>query len=510
MKDNNKKSSNTNNSNDFQSDFKKNDGFDKDDLSYKLKNNPKGEFLKKDNGFKPFNKENGNSFKPRFEGNDRDNRNKRNDDGGLKPFNRENGNSFKPRFEGNDRDNRNKRNDDGGFKPFNRENGNSFKPRFEGNDRDNRNNRNDDGGFKPFNRENGNSFKPRFEGNDRDNRNNRNDDGGFKPFNRENGNSFKPKFEGNDRFNDNDNGRRKEHFKLDDEKPRRESKSNYKPKYDPEVKTNNKGFKPFDSKSSFKQKSDRKRLPKSSNLPLENGEIRLNKHIAQSGICSRREADELIKKGVVTVNGKVIMEMGFKVKPEDKVQYEGKTILAEPFVYILMNKPKDFITSTDDEKDRKTVIDLLTDRVQERVFPVGRLDRNTTGVLLITNDGELTQILTHPSFNIKKIYHAVLDKKMTAKDLEKMVEGFELEDGFVNADAVAFVESEDKRHVGIEIHSGKNHIVKRMFEHLGYMVEKLDRVSFGSFTKKDLPRGKWRHITNYELASIMKMKEKNS
>jgi 23S rRNA pseudouridine2605 synthase len=278
-------------------------------------------------------------------------------------------------------------------------------------------------------------------------------------------------------------------------------KKKFKPTYDPEVKNNNKPFKDF--------KPARKRVSEKIKTPLEPGEIRLNRYVAQSGICSRREADELIKKGLVSVNDNLVTEMGYKVKPNDTVKYQGKIILSEPFVYIVMNKPKDFITTTEDDKGRKTVMDLLVDKVQERVFPIGRLDRNTTGVLLITNDGELAQMLTHPSFEIKKVYHVVLDKKVSQKDLDSLVEGIELEDGVVHADAVAYVESDDKRHVGIELHSGKNRIVRRMFEHLGYDVEKLDRVSFGSFTKKDLPRGKWRHLNNYEIASILKMKEGN-
>jgi len=277
-------------------------------------------------------------------------------------------------------------------------------------------------------------------------------------------------------------------------------KKPFRPKYDPEIKL----------KKTYKdrQEKDYRERKKALTEPEPKDSIRLNKYIANSGICSRREADELIQEGHVTVNGEVLKEMGHKVKPTDKVQFKGKTILPEPYVYILMNKPKDFITTTDDDKGRKTVMDLLADKVQERVYPIGRLDRNTTGVLLITNDGEVSQKLTHPSFEIKKVYHAELDKKMSNTDLDKLVEGFELEDGFVHADAAAFVEVDDKKHVGIEIHSGKNRVVRRMFEHLGYEVEKLDRISFGIFTKKDLPRGKWRHLSQSEVGFLMKLKVK--
>ena len=277
-------------------------------------------------------------------------------------------------------------------------------------------------------------------------------------------------------------------------------KKPFRPKYDPEIKT----------KRTYKdrQEKDYRERKKALTEPEPKDSIRLNKYIANSGICSRREADELIQEGHVTVNGEVVKEMGHKVKPTDKVQFKGKTILPEPYVYILMNKPKDFITTTDDDKGRKTVIDLLADKIKERVYPIGRLDRNTTGVLLITNDGEVSQKLSHPSFEIKKVYHAELDKKMSNTDLDKLVEGFELEDGFVHADAAAFVEVDDKKHVGIEIHSGRNRVVRRMFEHLGYEVEKLDRISFGIFTKKDLPRGKWRHLSQSEVGFLMKLKVK--
>lgn len=278
-----------------------------------------------------------------------------------------------------------------------------------------------------------------------------------------------------------------------------QEKKPFRPKYEPEIKL------PKHSREKTKTPRERK---KELGVVDDPTDIRLNKYIANSGICSRREADELIRKGLVTVNGQVVTEMGHKVKREDEVRYEGRKILPEPFVYILMNKPKDFITTTDDEKGRKTVMDLLADKIPQRVYPVGRLDRNTTGVLLLTNDGEVAQALTHPAFEIKKVYHVVLDKKMSSADLDKLVTGITLEDGDVFADAVTFVDNEDKRHVGVEIHSGKNRVVRRMFEHLGYEVEKLDRVSMGVFTKKDLPRGKWRHLSQAEVGFLMKLKHR--
>jgi 23S rRNA pseudouridine2605 synthase len=280
-----------------------------------------------------------------------------------------------------------------------------------------------------------------------------------------------------------------------------EPRKPFKPGYETEVKQTK-----FHKDKPTKSKNDRKK--ELLGIVDEPTDIRLNKYIANSGICARREADELIKKGLVTVNGKVVTEMGHKVKKEDVVTYEGRRILPEPFVYILMNKPKDFITTTDDEKGRKTVLDLIGDKIPQRIYPIGRLDRNTTGVLLLTNDGEVAQALTHPAFEIKKVYHVVLDKKVSPAHLDQLVEGITLEDGQVFADAVTFVDAEDKRHVGVEIHSGKNRVVRRMFEHLGYEVEKLDRVSVGVFTKKDLPRGKWRFLNPSEVGFLMKLKSK--
>jgi 23S rRNA pseudouridine2605 synthase len=233
----------------------------------------------------------------------------------------------------------------------------------------------------------------------------------------------------------------------------------------------------------------------------ENDDIRLNKYIANAGLCSRREADELIASGMIKVNGKVVTEMGYKVKDSDTVKY-GKDVLSrERMMYILLNKPKDFITTMDDPEERKTVMDLVSGACKERVYPVGRLDRNTTGLLLLTNDGELTEKLTHPSGNVKKIYQAELDKPFTEEHFDQLKEGIELEDGFIKPDQLAYV-TPDAEVVGIEIHSGKNRIVRRIFEHLGYEVTKLDRTTFGGLTKKDLPRGKWRFLSEKEVIML--------
>ncbi len=228
--------------------------------------------------------------------------------------------------------------------------------------------------------------------------------------------------------------------------------------------------------------------------------IRLNKYLADAGICSRREADQLIASGAVKVNGEVVTRLGTKVGPNDKVQYGGETLRKERLRYVLLNKPKGFITTSDDPQNRKTVMTLVEKACRERIYPVGRLDRNTLGLLLFTNDGELAKKLTHPKHGVKKIYHVFLDKALTKNDLLQLAGGIELEDGPVQPDKIAWVSGEDdKKQVGIELHSGKNRIVRRMFEHLGYKVVKLDRVFFAGLTKKDLPRGKWRHLTDNEV-----------
>ena len=235
----------------------------------------------------------------------------------------------------------------------------------------------------------------------------------------------------------------------------------------------------------------------------ERGPIRLNKYIANAGICSRREADTLIEAGAVKVNGVVVTELGTKVMPTDEVRYEDKILQREKPVYILLNKPKDYITTTDDEFDRKNVMMLIEGACPQRVYPIGRLDRNTTGLLLFTNDGELAKKLMHPKYGVRKIYHVELDRKVELSDFEKIVEGVELSDGKIIPDEVAYVGDSNKE-IGITIHSGKNRVVRRIFEQLGYTIEKLDRVSYAGLTKKDVPRGHWRFLKQEEI-NILKM-----
>ncbi len=262
-------------------------------------------------------------------------------------------------------------------------------------------------------------------------------------------------------------------------------------------------------KNSPRSHSDRGRTgnPKSKNKKEESSSlIRLNKYISNAGICSRREADTLIAAGNVSVNGKVVTEMGYKVGRDDVVKFDGRLITPEQKEYVLLNKPKNHITTTRDEEGRRTVMELISNASRSRLLPVGRLDRNTTGLLLFTNDGDMAKKLTHPSHGIRKIYHVELDRNLKAEDLKKIQSGLVLEDGPVEVDEVSFIENRSKREIGVELHSGRNRIVRRIFEHLGYRVVKLDRVIFAGLTKKDLPRGHWRFLSSQEIINLKMLK----
>jgi 23S rRNA pseudouridine2605 synthase len=312
-------------------------------------------------------------------------------------------------------------------------------------------------------------------------------------------------------------GERKPYVKReggDSERPRRSFDANERKPY---AKRENGDFerprRSFDDKKSFDKPYETK-LSKSQRVVekskkagpsktstqknVSDDAIRLNRYVANAGICSRREADVLIATGVVTVNGKIVTEMGYKVNPTDVVTYGGVPIKNEVKKYLILNKPKDYITTMDDPEERKTVMELIRKACKERLYPVGRLDRNTTGLLLFTNDGDLTAKLTHPKFNVRKVYHVVLDKRITSEDFRTIAEGIELADGPIKPDAIEYV-GEGKSELGVEIHSGRNRIVRRMFEHLGYEVMKLDRVAFAGLTKKDLPRAKFRFLTEREV-----------
>ena len=304
------------------------------------------------------------------------------------------------------------------------------------------------------------------------------------------------------RFNDDDRPRRRfdddkprERRFRDDDRPRRRFDNDDRPRRrfdDEEPRRGRKGY--------VREKDPMYDRPKAT------GEIRLNKYLADCGICSRREADDLIKAGCVEVNGEVITTMGYKVKTDDKVVYGGQTLNREKLRYILLNKPKGYITTSDDPYERDTVMELVKNACPERVYPVGRLDKQTTGLLLFTNDGDLAKKLTHPSSEVPKLYHVILDKPLTKNDMLRISEGIELDDGPIAADNIAYdQDDESKKSIGIELHSGRNRIVRRIFEHLGYEVTKLDRVMFAGLDKYKLPRGEWRFLTDLEVLNLKKI-----
>lgn len=301
-------------------------------------------------------------------------------------------------------------------------------------------------------------------------------------YNSENRKSYNPNFKKNEGYSKPNNYNRNEGYNRND---------NYK--------------KPFNKKpyNNIYKPQNNAPIDYPTTTPAE---VRLNKFIADAGICSRRNADMYISAGNVTVNGEVMTTLGYRVKPTDEVRFDGKLLSSEKKEYILLNKPKGFITTTNDEKGRKTVMDLVANATNVRILPVGRLDRATTGLLLLTNDGELTKKLTHPTHGVRKIYHVILDRKLDYKDFMKVQDGLELEDGLIEVDEISYVNDKPKNEIGIKIHSGRNRIVRRIFEHLGYQVEKLDRVVFAGLTKKDLPRGHWRRLTQQEVINLRNMK----
>ncbi|BEG99675.1 pseudouridine synthase [Bacteroides sedimenti] len=443
-----------------------------------------------------------------------------NREGGDRPrFNREGGDRPRPSFnrEGGDRSRFNR---EGGDRPrFNREGGDRPRPSFnrEGGDRP-RPSFNREGGDRPrYNREGGDRPRPSFnrEGGDRP-RPSFNREGGDRPrFNREGGDRpYRPSFNREDkpwRRNENqegENGNRPRFRRPDsnyggpsiqregDDRPRRPRFSTGEGRSQSFARPIRRRTDDYDPNAKY---SEKKRIQYKEQFTDPNEPIRLNKYLANAGVCSRREADEFISAGVVSVNGEVVTELGTKVKRSDVVKFHDQTVSIEGKVYVLLNKPKDCVTTSDDPQARLTVMDLVKGACTERIYPVGRLDRNTTGVLLLTNDGDLASKLTHPQYLKKKIYHVYLDKNVTKHDMEQIAAGVTLDDGEIHADAISYATENDKDQVGIEIHSGKNRIVRRIFESLGYKVIKLDRVFFAGLTKKGLRRGEWRYLTEQEV-----------
>ena len=390
-----------------------------------------------------YNRENGDRpYRPRFnsENGDRPQRSYSSD----RPYRQR----FNPNAENGDRPQRSYNND------------RSYRPRYnsEGGDRPQRSYGNNAGGDRPY--------RPRYnsEGGDRPQRPYGNNAGGDRPF--------RP------RYNSNGDRPQRPYGNRDSySRPIRRTGD-----YDPNAKY-----------------SKKKQIEYKEQFVDPNEPIRLNKFLANAGVCSRREADEFITAGVVSVNGEVVTELGTKIKRGDEVKFHDQTVSIERKIYVLLNKPKDTVTTSDDPQARRTVMDLVKGACDERIYPVGRLDRNTTGVLLLTNDGDLASKLTHPKYLKKKIYHVHLDKNLTKADMEQIAAGIQLDDGEIQADAISYTDDFKKDEVGIEIHSGKNRIVRRIFESLGYKVVKLDRVFFAGLTKKGLRRGEWRYLTEQEV-----------
>jgi 23S rRNA pseudouridine2605 synthase len=459
-------------------------------------------------GDKPFRKDRGGEDKPfrrKFQGD-----NERSSGRGEKNFDKKV--SFRKERSGDDKPFRKERRE--GDKPFRKDRGGEDKPfrrKFHSDDNErspgrgarsfDRKDRSDHGEDKPFRRK---FHRDDNEGNSERGSSRKDRDGGEdKPFRRKfegdsdrsfsSGEKFKGKGPRKPFFSDRKFGEKKHDDKKGGDRYEERNRD-----FEEEADKDrfSRGKKSREDSPQFEKRKSKRSSP----LPRENPEglVRLNKYLANAGIASRREADTLIKSGVVKVNDVVITEMGFKVKPGDKVTYGDAAVKGERKVYLLLNKPKDYITTVDDPRERRTVMDLIAGACRERVYPVGRLDRNTTGLLLMTNDGELTKKLTHPKYGIKKVYHVSLNKGLKSEDFSSLVEGIELEDGIMKVDDIAFV-GEGKKEIGIEIHSGRNRVVRRLFEHLGYDVIKLDRVVFAGLTKKDLPRGKYRFLTQKEV-----------
>ncbi|GAB4192816.1 MAG: pseudouridine synthase [Thermoflexibacter sp.] len=360
-----------------------------------------------------------------------------------------------------------------------------------------------------INERNEKSFKPKRRGFDenkpfekKERFSNKNTKLEFEDFSYGDSNSTKNKFSRNGRLSTQRPQQKEDVVKDFKERKEKAKKRNIKtPDYDL------KKFKDIEQDLANKEKTKRKRINrKEQDVSFEEvkgdvGEVRLNRFIANAGVCSRREADELIQKGRVKINGQVMTEMGYRVKPTDSVYLDDEPLKRERIVYVLLNKPKDHITTTDDPEGRKTVMNLVRKACNERIYPVGRLDRNTTGLLLLTNDGALAEKLAHPSNNIKKVYQILLDKPITEDDFNKIVEGIELEDGSIKPDKLSVI-SDDGSALEMHIHSGRNRIVRRIFEHLGYEILRLDRVSYAGLTKKGLTRGEWRYLTEQEVIRL--------
>ncbi|MDD3491281.1 MAG: pseudouridine synthase [Paludibacter sp.] len=437
------------------------------------------------------------SDRPRFGGSSSD-KPRFGSDGQRPSYNRSSSDGERPRFGGDRGASRPYNADRTQDNRFNRSSGDGERPRFGG---DRNGSRPSGDGERPRfggDRSGGRSYnsdRPRFGGSSSD-KPRFGGDGERPSYNRSSSDGERPRF-GGDRSQDSRSGGYRPSFGGD-----RNGGRSFGDKISTFRKPFTKRDGDYDPNAKYSQK---KQIEYKKQFVDYSKPMRLNKFLANAGLCSRREADEFIQAGVVTVNGQPITELGAKIIPAtDKVLFHDQLVRSEKRVYILLNKPKDCVTTADDPQARLTVLDLVKNACSERVYPVGRLDRHTTGVLLITNDGDLTSKMTHPKYNQKKIYQAVLDHDVTPEDMDKLRNGFELEDGEIHVDEINYVDEADHREVGVEIHSGRNRIVRRMFDHLGYKVVRLDRVYFAGLTKKNLPRGKWRHLSEMEV-NMLKM-----
>lgn len=430
------------------------------------------------------------SYRPRYnsENGDRPQRTYNNDRPYRPRYNSEGGDRPQQRGYNSDRPYRPRYNSEGGDRPQRSSYGNNsdrpYRPRY-----------NNEGNERPYYNNESGERPQRSYGNDRPYRPRYNSEGGDRPQRSYNSgeHAFRPKYnrgESGDRpqrpyYNNNNNGERPFRPRFNDggegrsgfARPQRRTAD-----YDPNAKY-----------------SKKKQIAYKEQFVDPNEPIRLNKYLANAGVCSRREADEFIAAGVVSVNGEVVTELGTKIKRGDEVKFHDQAVSIERKIYVLLNKPKDCVTTSDDPQARRTVMDLVKGACEERIYPVGRLDRNTTGVLLLTNDGDLASKLTHPKFLKKKVYQVHTDKNVTKADMEQIAAGIELEDGLIQADAISYIDEAKRNEVGIEIHSGKNRIVRRIFESLGYKVVRLDRVLFAGLTKKGLRRGEWRFLSQTEV-----------
>lgn len=408
--------------------------------------------------------------------------NKYGSDRPQRPYNREGGD--RPRFNREDRPQRSFNREDGSERPYrprvNREGNSTDRPyrpyNREGGDR----NYNREGGDRPYRPSYNNNRERNFNREDRPWHNNSGE-----------GNSDRPRFQ---RPNTNYGGN--SYNREGGDRPRRPRINSGGGSYGQGFSRPVRRTADYDPNAKYSRK---KQIEYKEQFVDPNEPIRLNKFLANAGVCSRREADEFITAGVVSVNGEVVTELGTKIKRSDVVKFHDEPVSIERKVYVLLNKPKDCVTTSDDPQERRTVMDFVKGACNERIYPVGRLDRNTTGVLLLTNDGDLASKLTHPKYLKKKIYHVYLDKNLTKADMDQIATGVQLEDGEIHADTISYASDTDKAQVGIEIHSGKNRIVRRIFESLGYKVMKLDRVFFAGLTKKNLRRGEWRYLTEQEV-----------